>query len=96
MGHSWRHRPPIGVDDTHDSHRRPFGMSTGMVGFVSHCGTCGTDRVRWITRSGETIVRYEHPDGYSQHGEDRQSASEWRRSYVSTIFAGYLEDAESA
>lgn len=91
MGHSWRHRPPIGIDDRADKHRRPFGMETGMVGFVSHCGTCTTDRVRWITRSGETIVRYEHPDGYSQHGDDRQTAGEWRRSYVSSVFEDYLE-----
>ena len=96
MGHTWRHRPPIGVDDQHDSYRRPFGASTGMVGFVSHCPTCGTDRVRWITRSGETIVRYEHPDGYSRHGDERLTAGEWRRSYVSTVFEGFLQNGDAS
>lgn len=91
MGHAWRHRPPIGTDDTNDSYRRPFGMSTGMVGFPSHCNTCGADRIRWITRSGEVVVRYEHPDGYSRHGDDRLSSGEWRRSYVGHVFDGFLQ-----
>lgn len=91
MGHTWRHRPPIGIDDD-TKHRRPFGLSTGMVGFPSNCSTCGTTRLRWITRSGLVEVRYEHPDGYSRHGDDRLSPSEWRRSYVGHVFADFLQD----
>ncbi len=90
MGHTWRHHKPIGIDDrTH--HRRPFGMSTGMVGLPSRCSTCGTERVRWVTRSGEVVTRYEHPDGYSRHGDERLTSAEWRRSYVGAIFADYLD-----
>jgi hypothetical protein len=89
MGHTWRHRPPIGIDDA-TGYRRPFGLSTGMVGFPSHCPTCTTTRLRWVTRSGEVVTRYEHPDGYSRHGDDRLTSGEWRRSYVSSIFDGFL------
>lgn len=96
MGHSWKHRKPVGVDDTLDGFRRPFGMSTGMVGFVSVCGVCGTARVRWVTRSGEVVTRYDHPDGYSRHGDERLSASEWRRSYVGSVFADYLDHSAPA
>jgi hypothetical protein len=90
MGHTWRHRPPVGIDEA-TKYRRPFGMSTGMVGFPSHCTCCGTDRMRWITRSGMTVMRYDHPDGYERHGDDRLTAGEWRRSYVSQVFEGFLE-----
>lgn len=97
MGHSWRHRPPIGIDDPSPRHiRRPFGLTVGMIGFLSHCNVCGTDRVRWITRSGEMIVRYEHPDGYERHGDERLTHSEWRRSYVSSVFADYLDHSNEA
>jgi hypothetical protein len=91
MGHSWRHRPPIGIDDA-STYRRPFGLETGMVGFPSACPTCGTIRLRWITRSGEVVVRYEHPDGYSRHGDERLSSGEWRRAYVGHIFDGFLSN----
>lgn len=91
MGHSWKHRAPIGIDDEIPGLRRPFGSSTGMVGFRSHCTCCTTDRIRWVTRSGEVITRYEHPEGYSRHGDDRLTSSEWRRSYVSHVFDGFLE-----
>lgn len=90
MGHAWRHRPPIGIDDP-TNYPRPFGLSTGMVGFPSRCSTCTTERVRWISRSGEVTVRYIHPDGYSRHGDDRLTAGEWRRSYVSHVFDGFLQ-----
>jgi len=86
MGHEWHHQNPIGVDDTSDHYRRPFGGSTGMVGMPSHCSMCGMDRVRWITRSGEVITRYEAPTGYSRHGEDKLSPQEWRSAYVSELF----------
>lgn len=85
LGHEWRKRPIIGIDDEHEW-RRPFGMSTGMIGVPSHCNNCGTGKVRWITRSGESITRYEYPEGYSRHGDDRLTAQEWRHTYVETIF----------
>ena len=89
LGHEWRKQQPIGVDDTSDTHRRPFGASTGMIGIPSNCQNCGTAKVRWITRSGESVTRYEHPDGYSRHGDERLSAQEWRSTYVATLFESF-------
>lgn len=92
MGHQWTHQKAIGVDDTQDTHRRPFGASTGMVGLPSHCTMCGMGRVRWVTRSGEVITRYEPPEGYARHGEDRLTPQEWRSTYVADLFNGFGND----
>jgi hypothetical protein len=64
-------------------------MAFGTVGLRSQCADCKTDRVKWITRSGEVITRYHHPDGYSLHGEDRLSGQQWRSSFVTKVFAEY-------
>lgn len=60
-----------------------------MIGYPSNCGTCGTERMRWITRYGETVVRYEHPEGYSRTGDDKLSPREWRESFVEEAFAAF-------
>lgn len=88
LGHSWKHRGTFGTDDQPTDKRfsRPFGLSTGMVGYHSRCPVCRTDRVKWITRSGEVVSRYYHPDGYSQHGDDRLTARGWRSTFVATLF----------
>lgn len=96
MGHEWTHRQAVGTDDTADGFKRPFGASTGMVGLPSHCQTCGTHRMRWVTRSGEVVTRYEHPDGYSRHGDDRLRPQEWRSMYVETLFAAFTEAVSAA
>ena len=85
LGHEWRKGKPLGVDDEHNL-RRPFAFSSGSIGIPSHCVNCGTEKVRWITRSGESQTRYNHPDGYSRHGDEVISVSEWRHSYVESIF----------
>lgn len=89
LGHEWRKQSMIGVDDTDDTFRRPYGMSTGMIGIPSSCHNCGTRKVRWITRSGESLTRYEHPDGYSRHGDDRLTHQEYRHEYVTAIWAAF-------
>ena len=89
MGHEWHHGNAIGTDDRDDGHRRPFGAETGMVGLPSECGVCRSSRVRWVTRSGEVVTRYEYVEGYSRHGEDRLSPREWRTSYVARIFESF-------
>lgn len=89
LGHEWRKGKVLGVDDTHDSFKRPFGAGTGMIGIPSACANCGTQKVRWITRSGESTTRYEHPDGYSRHGDEVISVAQWRSDYVETIFAQF-------
>jgi len=87
MGHEWRHKGKYGSDDpAPDGIPRPFGWRSGCIGIASQCHACTTHRVKWITRSGEVMTRYKHPDGYSQHGEDRLTAQGWRRTYVANIF----------
>lgn len=91
LGHEWRKQPIIGIDDTSDTFRRPFGMSTGMIGIPSICGNCTKEKVRWITRSGESFTRYNDPDGYARHGDDVRTAQEWRSEYVEVIFSQFEE-----
>jgi hypothetical protein len=86
LGHSWKHRGTIGIDSDHKQFRRPLGLDTGMIGYHSRCLVCKTDRIKWITRSGEVLSRYVHPDGYSLHGEDRLSSKEWRHTFVAHVF----------
>ena len=89
LGHEWHRLPPIGVDDTSDQWRRPFGYQTGMMGIPSHCQNCGKDKIRWITRSGESITRYADPEGYAKHGDDVRSVREYRSEYVETLFTSF-------
>ena len=80
MGHEWRHRGHVGADE-----RRPFNLYES-VGLVSQCADCKTRRVKWITRSGEVMTRYEYPDGYSLHGDDRLTTQQWRSQFVVRLF----------
>lgn len=80
LGHEWRKGKPIGSDD---------GVNWGSIGIPSECSNCGTSKVRWITRSGESKTRYEYPDGYSRHGEEVLSVREWRHEYIETIFSQF-------
>ena len=94
MGHEWHHAAPVGSDNA-GRFRVPFGMSTGMLGFPSTCTVCGTERMRWLTRSGDYVVRYEHPEGYSRHGEERMSPLDWRRTFVTAVFDDFEQRATS-
>lgn len=95
MGHEWHHESPIGSDDSNTLNERgwraPFGGSFGMVGFPSTCSGCGTERMRWISRSGESLMRYQHPDGYERHGDERLTATEWRKTYVASVFESFVD-----
>lgn len=88
MGHSWHHTKPVGSDEYENLNgwRVPFGGSYGMVGIPSTCTECGKERMRWVSRSGESFIRYRDPDGYETHGDDRRSMTEWRRLFVGKIF----------
>ena len=88
MGHEWHHGDPIGIDDEH-RYPRPFGAGTGMLGLPSHCRMCTMDRLRWLTRSGDVVVRYYPPEGYSRHGDDRLTPQQWRSTYVETLFTQF-------
>lgn len=92
FGHQWRLGTPIGIDDQHATLKRPYGMSTGMVGIPSECVSCTSTKVRWVTRSGESVNRYDYVDGYTRRtadGDDVLSASEWRHNYVDRLFADF-------
>jgi hypothetical protein len=81
LGHEWRHKGVM-----QDNSKAPFGVEFGTVGLRSQCADCKTDRVKWVTRSGEVITRYDYPDGYSRHGEERLTSREWRSNFVVRIF----------
>jgi hypothetical protein len=87
MGHSWRHAKAVAVDSTtRGSERAPHGMM--CLAYPSTCDVCGTERMRWVTRRGESLPpRYDWPDGYSRRGEDRMTTTEWRRSFVERDYA---------
>lgn len=87
LGHEWHKGKPIGSDGGRRG--TPYGLGEGMIGIPSHCPNCGTEKVRWITRSGVSTTRYDYPEGYSRHGEERISVQEWREGYVSLIFAQF-------
>jgi len=92
FGHEWHKEKPLGVDDTHDTISKPFGMSTAMLGFPAQCPNCGCAKVKWITRSGEAITRRQYPDGYlksSKNGDDVKTPTEYRHDYVESIFAQF-------
>lgn len=82
LGHEWRHKGTV-----HDENKAPLGVSFGTVGLRSQCADCKTDRVKWVTRSGEVHTRYDYPDGYSLHGDDRMSPQQWRSNFVERVFA---------
>lgn len=76
LGHEWRHKGTVDGGAT----------QWGSIGLRSQCSDCKTERTKWVTRSGEVNTRYEYPDGYSRHGEERISPQQWRSSFVLTLF----------
>lgn len=80
MGHQWRHTGRIDEIGT--------GVKFGSVGLRSVCEYCDMERIKWLSRSGETHTRYQQPEGYGTHGDDRKSAREWRASFFLTIEFG--------
>jgi len=91
-GHEWRTLPPIGMDREHENITRPYGgIFHTTLGIPSTCNVCHTERVRWLTRSGESILRYHHPDNYALKGEDKASAKDLRHDYAESIFNAFDE-----
>lgn len=85
LGHAWQHlgRP---ASDTELGFRRPIGVESGSIAFISTCAQCGTKRTKWIGRFGALFPPiYRYPDGYEHHaseGEERVSQLDWRRAWV--------------
>jgi hypothetical protein len=84
LGHEWQH---IGrVSDDVDERGRSFAARGGMVGFRSVCRHCGTERVKWVTRSGVLApTTYRYPEKYQRRGDERLTQQEWRRTWVVTL-----------
>jgi hypothetical protein len=84
LGHDWHH---LGAVAESDGYSPPslWGRAGG-VGYRSVCRHCGTERIKWITRSGMLAPStYRYPDGYSRHGEERLSTQAWRRTWIVTL-----------
>ena len=89
-GHQWHHEE--GVIDPIDAEpglRAPWSASTAR-GRRSFCTSCGGERIRWYTRSGEVVNRYRMQDGYYHKRETPDdlapSRLEWRRQLVVSLF----------
>lgn len=89
-GHQWRHQGLIGAPDW----MPPFGMM-GAIARHSLCTSCGTERARWYTRSGEATNRYRAPEGYYHKRQTPDDYAptrlEWRQRLVVTLFAQFEE-----
>jgi hypothetical protein len=83
--HQWRHDGVVGAPDW----MPPLGMQ-GAIARHSTCVSCGGERARWYTRSGEVINRYRMPDGYyhvrSTPDDYAPTRLEYRKQLVVTLF----------
>jgi hypothetical protein len=87
-GHQWRHEGRIGGSDP--GANPPFG-AFDAVGRVSVCTSCGSERVRWYTRSAEAINRYKYADGYTHKklrddDDPAPTRFDWRKMMVRQLF----------
>lgn len=85
-GHQWQHQGRVGAPE----YSAPFGFEES-VGRLSVCASCGSERVRWYTRSGNATNRYRYADGYSHKrsspdDDPAPSRLEWRQRLVVTLF----------
>ena len=92
LGHSWRHLGKVGGNHVspeergRERFRPPFG-AFDWVGIHSQCINCASERVKWMTRGGETINRYLYAEGYLLPRGESISKLEWRQNYVASVFA---------
>lgn len=84
LGHQWHHAGRVSDSDSDGTRLLNRPSYFGMIGFRSVCSGCGTERIKWVTRSGvlDKSPEYRYPDGYQTHGDDRQSLSEWRQEFI--------------
>jgi hypothetical protein len=91
-GRQWRHAGIVGAPEW----MPPHGMH-GAIARRSVCTSCGTERARWYTRSGEVENRYRHPEGYlhkrSAPDDYAPSRQDYRKRLVADLFAE-VEQAE--
>ena len=90
-GHTWKRQP--GLFDPSDAEAgltAPYALRS-PVGRRSLCTSCTTQRMRWMSPSGEAQNKYLYPDGYLHKktrpdDEPALSRLEWRRMLVTTLF----------
>ena len=90
-GHTWKRQP--GVFDPLEAEaglRPPYWMRSS-VGRRALCTSCGAERMRWMSPSGEAQNKYRYQDGYLHKktrldDEPALSRLEWRRMLVTTLF----------
>ena len=80
LGHSWVHKGPV------DGEAQPPMGFFNAVGVRSICAYCKTERIKWLGRYGSlgTTTYRNYPDGYSRHGDQRLSNSDWRHTWIVT------------
>ncbi len=82
LGHKWDHKGIL-RDSDKLGYSKPWSVEAGAVPVRSVCDYCGTERVKWMTRSGMAWPgRYTYPDDYSRTGENKLSNQEWRHEWV--------------
>lgn len=89
-GHTWKRQP--GVFDPSEAGpglRPPYDMHSPL-GRRSLCTSCTSERMRWITPSGQAQNKYRYPEGYLHkkldvNDEPAPSRLEWRRMLVTTF-----------
>jgi hypothetical protein len=92
-GHTWRRqRGRVDPVDAESGLRPPFNVRA--VGRRAICDSCGCERIRWYTHSGEVVNRYRYSDGYlhKKQGLDDDPAPsrlEWRRTLITSVFADF-------
>lgn len=80
LGHEWQHKGVV------TDKAAPIGLF-GAAGFRSVCPGCGTERIKWLGRNGSLgTLTYNHPDDYTQTGEERLDRQGWRRALIVTVF----------
>ena len=99
-GHQWR-RQKGNIDPTQVDYGMRPAFHTRAVGRRSNCASCGCERIRWYTNSGEVLMKYHHPDGYlhkkeGPDGEPAPSRQEWRQLMVKSLFDDDLREARAS
>jgi hypothetical protein len=97
-GHQWKHQP--GVIDTiaaEPGMRAPYAAQNSR-GRRSLCTSCGGERIRWYTPSGEVVNRYRMQEGYyhkrSAPDDYAPTRLEYRQQMVTTLFADLAPAAQ--
>jgi hypothetical protein len=89
-GHTWRRQKGrVDAIDAEPGLRPPF--NTRAVGRRAICDSCGCERLRWYTHSGEVVNRYRYADGYLHNSklddEPAPSRQDWRVTLIKSVFA---------